>query len=44
LQPFGANQFAQALFEEWEFRLNPAKRLAISGENDIESVRQLTGV
>ncbi|PYI88332.1 MAG: hypothetical protein DME26_03810 [Verrucomicrobia bacterium] len=28
----------------WDSRNLPAKRLAISGENDIESVRQLTGV
>jgi predicted ABC-type ATPase len=28
----------------WDSRSLPAKRLAISGENDIESVRQLTGL
>jgi predicted ABC-type ATPase len=28
----------------WDSRSLPAKRLAISGENDIESVRQLTAV
>ena len=28
----------------WDSRSLPAKRLAICGENDIESVRQLTGV